>query len=255
MKKKLSILALVFFYICCFNKNKENESEIAVKKHTGPIAIFKWGTESCENTGIYDPQKYSIEEIKNTYALWFPYFGYHLETNAIFESLEDLENLNIKKLTREYNVKKALLNRKVVPLPYWQKLKSKRLKELGNEYELNKITMMAYSDPSVLLHNKYSSKCSQYTKALTSKDTTVLLKAWRNLIEMRKNDGGSPEKIMEDYTKAYHSKDRLLYARMELLTYGWLSCVNGPKTTWADNVNESAFDTIFISIEKKCPEY
>ncbi|MBF4516872.1 hypothetical protein IRZ71_10970 [Flavobacterium sp. ANB] len=251
MKKKLSILALVLFYMFCVNKSKDSDNKKVSIKHTGPVAIFKWGTESSENVGVYDPQKYSVQEIKNTYALWFPYFGYHLETDAYFESIEDLENLNIKKLTREYTVKKALLNRKVVPLPYWEKLKTKRLKELNDEYELYKITMMAYSDPSVLLHNKYSSKCSEYSKALTSKNNGVLLNAWITLTEMRKNDAVSPEKIMEDYTKAYHSKYRLLHARMDLLTYGWLDCAEGPQPTSDDSVIEREFDTIFISVEKK----
>jgi hypothetical protein len=239
----------------CADKTKKPKSKIVLAKNTDNAAIFKWTTESCTNTGTFDPKKYSKEELKNSYDLWFTFSGITLETDANAYFIEDINKLDATKLFLEYINKKALYNRKTVSTPFWDKLKTERLQELEDYYELKKITIEAYSDPSILLNNKYSAKCSEYVKALSSNDTIELLKAWRNFIEVRKSKGEVDEKLKEDYDKKYNSKDHLLYARIELMTYGWFNCANSQiKRIEELDTIENEFDKMFITIKKDCYE-
>lgn len=255
MKKTILILALLFFILSCSDKTEKPKSKIVLAKHIDNAAIFNWATESCENTGTFDPKKYSKEVLKNTYDLWFTFSGMNLETNANAYSIQEINKLDATKLFLEYINKKALYNRKTVSTPFWDKLKTKRLQELEDEYLLKKITIEAYSDPTVLLNNKYSANCSEYVQALVSNDTIELLKAWRNLVEVQRSKNGYPEKVMEEYNKKYNSQDHLLYAQMELLTYGWFNCANHQIKRIEDSDNiENEFDKMFITVKKDCSE-
>ncbi|TDO73253.1 hypothetical protein EV143_106195 [Flavobacterium chryseum] len=255
MKKAILILALLFFILSCADKSEKPKSKIALAKHIDNAAIFNWATESCENTGTFDPKKYTKEELKNTYDLWFTFSTAKLQTQTNAYFIEDVNKLDATKLFLEYINQKALLNRKVVSTPFWNKLKTQRLRELEEEYLLKKITIEAYSDPTVLLNNKYSAKCSEYVQALASNDTIELLKAWRNIVEVQKSKNGYPEKVIEEYNKKYNSKDHLLYAQMELMTYGWFNCANDQiKWIGEDDTMREEFDKIFITIKKECNE-
>jgi hypothetical protein len=255
VRKTALIIIYSFFILSCVDKDKNAENKIALSKNSDTTAVFKWTTELCENTGTYNPKKYSELELKNTYDLWFTFSGIALETNSNAHFIEDIEKLNIYKLMSEYIDKKALYNRKIVSNPFWNKLKKERLQELEDEYELKKITIEAYSNPSILLNNKYSKYCSEYAKVLSSNDTIELLKSWRNLIEKQKSKNGAPEKFMERYNEKYNSKDRLVYAKIELMTYGWWNCGNSKlKRVNDDGSMEKEFNKLFIQIKTVCDE-
>lgn len=255
MRKTALIIISSFFILSCVDKDKNAENKIALSKNSDTSAVFKWTTELCENTGTYNPKKYSELELKNTYDLWFTFSGIALETNSNAHFIEDIEKLNIYKLKSEYIDKKALYNRKTVSNPFWNKLKAERLQELEDEYELKKITIEAYSNPSILLNNKYSKYCSEYADVLSTNDTIKLLKSWRKLIEKQKIKNGAPEKFMEKYNEKYKSKDRLIYAKIELMTYGWGNCGNSKiKRVNDDGTMEKEFNKLFIQIKTECDE-
>lgn len=255
MKKTALIIIFSFFIFSCVNKDKNVERKIALSKNSETTAVFKWTTELCENTGTYNPKKYSEVQLKNTYDLWFTFSGVALETNSNAHFIEDIKKLNIYKLMSEYIDKKALYNRKIVSTPFWNKLKAEKLQELEDEYELKKITIEAYSNPLILLNNKYSKYCSEYAEVLSSNDTIELLKSWRNLIENLKSKNGAPEKFMEKYNEKYNSKDRLVYAKIELMTYGWWNCCNS-KIKRVDDYGSMGkeFNKLFIQIKTECDE-
>jgi hypothetical protein len=60
---------------------------------------------------------------------------------------------------------------------------------------------------------------------------------------------------MEKYNEKYNSKDRLIYAKIELMTYGWWNCSNSQiKRINNDGTMEKEFNKLFIHIETECDE-
>ncbi len=257
MRKTALIIVFSFFILSCVekDKNKNVENKVALSNNSNTTAVFKWTTELCENEGTYNAKMYSEVELKNTYDLWFTFSGIALETDSNAFRIEDIEKLSINELTSEYIDKKALYNRKIVSTPFWNKIKAERLQELEDEYELKKITIEAYSNPEVLLNNKYSKYCSEYAQVLSSNDTIELLKSWRNLIEKQVSKNGSPEKFMERYNEKYNSKDRLIYAKIELMNFGWWNCGNHEiKRVNQDGTTEEEFNKLFLHVKTECDE-
>lgn len=255
MRKTALIIISSFFILSCVDKDKNAQNKIVLSKNTDTTAVYKWTTELCENTGTYNPKKYSAVQLKNTYDLWFTFSGIALETNSNAHSIEDIGKLDVHKLMSEYIDKKALYNRQIVSTPFWNKLKAEKLQELEDEYELKKISIEAYSNPSVLLNNKYSKYCAEYAQVLSSNDTIELLKSWRNLIERQKSKNGAPEIFMEKYNEKYNSKDRLICAKIELMTYGWWNCgISQIKRINNDGTMEKEFNKLFIHTETECDE-
>ncbi|MBF7091384.1 hypothetical protein IUY40_07520 [Flavobacterium sp. ALJ2] len=225
------------------------------KTTSGKTAIFKWDTILCSNIGTYDSEKYTEEELKNTCDLWSTNSGAYLSTNSTPRSQAEIDKLSLSDLTTEYNERKALYSRKVIATPYWEKKKAERLHELEDAYELKKIAIEAYSNPSILLNNRFSKNCNEYTKALTSNDSILMLKTWSNLAEKQKKDNASPEKLMERHLEKYNSKDRVLYAKLELMTYGWWNCANATTyQVYDDGTMEKEFEKLFIKVTSECDE-
>jgi hypothetical protein len=262
MKHPLLLLLSSILLFSCSDKPKKQTEEKEEKETTqisgntksGKTAIFKWDTELCSNTGEYDSEKYTEEELKNTHDTWGMHSGAYLSTNTNPTSAADAEKLT-RELTAEYNERKASYNQKVISNPYWEKVKADRIHELEDTYELKKIAIEAYSNPSVLLNNRFSKNCTEYAKALISNDTILLLKTWNNLAEKQKKNNGSPEKFMERHLEKYNSKDRIQNARQEIMTYGWWNCANAEVYRVDDDgTMEKEFNKLFTNVTFECDE-
>lgn len=255
MNRIVLIIITSFLIMSCSDKKKAKDKLNSIKTSSNTTAVFIWKTELCENTGTYDSKKYSKEQLKNTYDLWFTFSGIALETNSNAHFIEEINQLSVSKLTSEYLTKKTDYNREIIPSPFWNKIKIERLQELEDEYELKKITIEAYTKPSILLNNRFSKYCDEYAQVLSSNDTIKLLKAWKNLVEKRRSENGASEKFMEKYREKYNSKDRLTYAKIELMTFGWWNCGNSTiKRLNDDGSMEKEFNKIFINIKTECDE-
>lgn len=262
MKQTLLVLLSSILLISCSDKQKkqtEEEKETTTsttenKTTSGKTAIFKWDTELCSNTGEFDPEKYTEEELKNTSNLWGMRSSAYLNTNTNPTSDADAEKLT-RELTAEYNERKAFYNNKIISSPYWEKVKADKIHELEDIYELKKIAIEAYSNPSVLLNNRFSKNCTEYAKALISNDTILLLKTWNNLAEKQKKNNGSPEKFMQRHLEKYNSKDRISYAKQEIMTYGWWNCANAAVfNVYDDGSAEKEFNKLFTNVTFECDE-
>jgi hypothetical protein len=252
MKRFIISMIFIAFVLLSFVPIKNNT--LAHHQVVRP-AYYKWSTELCFKTGQYDPKKYTKDQLNNTYDIWMTFSGAALSTPVFIKTKEDISRFDLEKLKGEYLEKKELYNRPIVNSPYWKKIKAGRLQELEDEYQLAKISMEAYTNPKVLLDDKFSTNCTEYVQALTAKDTVSLLSAWSKLVEQQKTKNSSPERLTQNYLNQYNSKDRLFYARRELMTFGWWNCAND-KTYRLNNDDtmEREFDKLFIKIKKDCME-
>lgn len=221
---------------------------------------FNFGTELCDNKGLYDANKYSREEIEGTYKLWFQYSGLLLSKPSVFkpETLQEVRRDKDKilaKLDKDFTEKKKALEAlQVVNDPYWQNIKIQKIQELIQEYEFDKTEILAFSDPSVLLNSKFSKNCENFVRALNS-DEDVMIDEWRKLrIQMSKKNG-SPERVMEEFENNLHAQNRNEYALVDLITFGWGNCANNSiKRTEHDEKMMKTFNALFIKIDSVCDE-
>lgn len=219
-------------------------------------ATFTWHTELCEIKGTYDPKKYTAEQLQNTYDLWFTYASIHLETQSVASEPSDIPKLSLAKLTDEYTKKKQHYNEmKIINTPYWQELKAKRIQELDDEYDLAKTDMQAYSDATVLTNNRFTQSCPDIAKILASNDTMKIYTFWKAFAQAKKNNNASPERYMEIFNSHYNSDQKLAYAKIDLIGFGWHNCVNQTiKRVNQDGTQEHEFNKLFSNIKSKCDE-
>lgn len=256
MKQILLAFLIPLLFISCSDKSKKSEEKPEVSstetiKKTS--SIFKWENELCAFTGNYNSDQYTPEQLENTHDLWFLASG--LSIDASPNAADRIEKLNVDELTAEYEQRKTSLNRKIIDTPFWNKIKKERLQELQDEYELKKLSIESYKNPSLLLNSKFSKNCSEYANVLASNDSVALLKAWNIMAEKQKSNNGSPESFWKTHLEKFNSKDRVQYAKMELKTYGWWNCANGEVYRIDDNGEmEKEFNKLFTNIKSVCDE-
>ena len=220
---------------------------------------LSWYTELCDHTGTFDTSKYTKKQLQDTYKLWFAYSSLALltrdkETDADKYNSFD-SKAQLKKLEAEYkSKKKELKNLALVSGKVWEELRQNRMKNIDEVYELCKINLEAYSNPKVLLKNRFTKYCPDYAEALASKDTLKLMAAWGKLLKERE-EGNSSDSSFDRYKNSLTPEARIAHARSYLLAYGWHNCANRQINHDTPNVNyQEAYGKLFVSVETECEE-
>ncbi|NEM99729.1 hypothetical protein [Pontibacter burrus] len=245
MSKLLStnLFLLAFWFVSCQNRNAANTNVVLEGTNTEEeqeaqhaertyLREFAWQEGLCDYTGYYQSGKYTERQIADTYFL---VFGYNSVTSSNTDATLDepeyytvayIEN-SLKELENNYSKAiKKLQSLDVVPAPFWQEHIKLSILQLEELYQLEKLTLEAHLNPKLLIGTAYSKQCIEYINGLTSEDTTHLLDSWRKLIEYNKSINGYPEGVERRYQENLRSADRLLLARIDLMTYGWWNCAN-----------------------------
>ncbi|WP_160135891.1 hypothetical protein [Chryseobacterium sp. c4a] len=219
--------------------------------------IFNFGTELCDNKGYFDSNKYSKKELEDTYKLWFELSGSLLDTPFV-NNLKDLHEIRnnkdqvLAKLDKDFGEKKAqIMNLKVVNIPYWKDIQKKSYEELVQSYEMEKIQIIAYSDPSILLKNN---TCPNFSKALNSTDEQMFSE-WKKLRESMSKNNSDPQRIINQFNEQLNSADKRDYAIIDLITFGWGNCANNKvHRVSRDEKMNNEFNALFIKIDSECDE-
>lgn len=254
-------------FIACSEARKQPEAEekTPVKASEKPsqsqkdsIAVFKWESELCIHESTFNARLYTAEELKGTRELLWMVGGMLLsEADGTAFNPVQIEDLStVKELDLLYQKKrKALLELKIVNDPFWGGVKKSMLREMKDEYDLTRIGIQAYTNPDILKNNRFSDVCPELIDAITGKDTTQLMAAWKTLVEEQCRNNGSPENVRKRHREAYNRPDRVLYARTELITFGWHNRVNAalPNLAHDEKINRK-FDQLFLETKSECDE-
>lgn len=238
-------------------KEVKTEDTLSVKK-------FEWQSELCEHVGYYKPGHFTVKQLQDTYFLQYTFNSVTaLDTDITIDNPELYNTAyiesSLKKLENNYiQAAQKLKSLDVVPSKFWLEHKQLLLLELEELYKLQKLTLEAHINPGFLIGTVYADKCHDYVNALTSEDSTVLLEAWKNLVEFKKSQNGYPEKLEQEYQRKLKSKGRLLFARIDLMTYGWWNCANEQRK-YVDGFNQEGqmskeFNKLFNRIESVCED-
>ncbi|WP_210462190.1 hypothetical protein [Rufibacter roseolus] len=235
---------------------------LATPEKTDPSNAFSWSTHVCRNKGIFNPNTYSAQQLKDTYYLWFEFNSIVELEDATLDSPDEwtLEYINRKsaKLDADYRkATKRLLGLQLVPVKFWEKVRDLKTKELDESYALKKLTIEAYKTPGILLNQPYSKNCQAYANALASEDSVALFNAWKNHMEEQKKRTLAPDRVEAEFNRQRNSPQRLLYAKVELMKFGWWNCaVDQLKYNGASQEMpmEEEFDKLFLKITDECDD-
>lgn len=215
--KIISTAILVSFYIAIVST-----SNVYAQTKT-----LKWQTELCEFEGTYDSSKYTETELKNTQEFLATIGMIPLFTDATVGEYEEINNLSLEELDKEYKEKsEALKNLDLVKGKYWEMLRQKKINEMNQAYFLKRLTIQGYANPKILLEYKGAENCTiNYAEPLIAGGDS-LIGAWRKVnLDSQKNNG-SPETLQKRFDRENASPDRLKYARIEVMRFGWWNCIN-----------------------------
>ena len=241
MKCKIKFLATILLIISYLSLLAQNEN-------------YKWSTDLCDCSGIFNPKIYSLEQIQNTYKyLWWDEY---LTTPSTAYKIEEIKTLNVDILYQECNEKLTRLKTlKFVESFFWIKLKEARIKEIEETCELKRITMLAYKTPEILKNYKINDKTCDYYRNAIIKGGNEMLDAWKKLHEIQMEHNGSPELLHEKFLEQSNSPDKFKYALIELMSYGWWNCANN-YISHVENSEEfeNEFQTLFSKVKCNCGE-
>ncbi len=187
---------------------------------------FRWTTDFCEFESIYDAKKYTEAQLKDTLKL-FAVGNYRIETDATVWKYEEIQNLSVAALDKEYESKSTELKKlSIVKSAYWESLRVRKLKELKQVYELSRLTMLGYNEPAKLKEAAFAEACVVKFANPLINGGGELLAAWQAVNEDSRRKNGDPERVKKIFEAEYDSPDRLKFARVEVMSFGFWNCAN-----------------------------
>jgi hypothetical protein len=273
MRNTLPLFFLLLLFAC-----QKQGSEVASLEHNhaetaahhdaeaelAGLKKFEWQNEMCESWGYYDPGTYTEQQLRDTYFLWFQFNSVtSFESDVTLDHPELFTHAYIsstsQKLDADYKrTSEKLKTLDVIPIQPWFELQQLAIRHFDELYELKKLTIESHLDSTLLLNNPYTSPCSSYAEALAAADSTVLLDTWRQVVELMKSNNGIPENIERKYQAKLNSPERMLHARIDVMTFGWWNCANRQRK-YIDGIHggrnwEAEFIKLFVKTGNDCED-
>lgn len=215
-------------------------------------AYFEWDDGACLCNGLFDSTQYSRNQIQNTYfhLLMAP----TIQTKATARGIKDIGKQSIQDLDLECSARLSQLDTaQFIETPYWERVREGRTHEIRAICELKRLTILGYANPDTLRSFlPAADTCRFYIDALTAGGEKMLT-AWIKLKEQQKLRNANPERLAGEFERRYRSPEKLDYARLELMRFGWWNC--GNHTVPRLNLNSESlgeFRKVFLSSSCAC---
>ena len=188
---------------------------------------FKWNDELCEFQGTYDSKKYDEVVLRNTLKL-LSHDGFRLSsTGAYVWNFDEIARLDPRKVETEYKeIVDALERLKYVSTPYTDEIKRQKLVEARQLYQLVRTTMAAYTKPEVIRNYKGAEACKLKFGEPIIAGGDDLIAAWRKVNLDSRSKNSDPARLQRRFDEQNASPDRLKFALVETMSFGWWNCAN-----------------------------
>ena len=192
----------------------------------GQVKTFRWGTEACEFSGTYNSRKYSIEQLENTARLMRPgEFG--LDYSVAVWTFDEIARLDVAALDQKYEKAIAELKHlKIVPSPFWDDVRKKKIREIEQVYRLSRATLLGYTDHARLREYVGADSCKTKFAEPVIAGGDRLLAAWRVVNDDSRSRNADPARLKRIFDEQMASPDRLKFALVEVMNFGWWNCAN-----------------------------
>ena len=232
------------------------------------IKKYQWADDLCENEAYYDASEISVQNIEDGFEMFERLTQVNLPSYAPYtpNELRELNNQSIGKLDKDYLQLSARVKR-LTTIPKQMNFdmaffKKKLQQDIINEYQLNRLGLIAYLDIGQAL--KTAPKvCQEYLVPLTQ-SPEKLQSAWMSytLEHIRQQEKIGNTDYRKNAMNRYRSEkaeDDVSYAKLDLVGYAWNNCLNnhyGKQGLNPEQVNKAqqAFEKIVFknTIKSEC---
>ena len=221
------------------------------------IRPFKWQGEMCSYSATYDSKRHNEKQLRNTARL-LTFGNFELTYFPMVFKHEDIRLLDVAKIDHEYRTKIAELKAlDLVPGPYWENVRQKRIKEMDQSYRLRRTQTLAYRDPRVLREYAGAPSCKlRYTEPLIAGGES-LYKIWLDVNKESRKENADPDRVRRDFESHMASPDRDKFAFVEVMGFGWGNCANALveyDEAWREGTYLTQFKKLFIRVRESCEE-
>lgn len=208
--------------------------------------VFEWFEGTCLFTAEIDSSKANYQQVQNVYYTLFqasdlsqPFLAYQPKDTAL---------LKVKNIRFECdNFLKELDQAEYPKGTYWTNMKKAKAADLKEQCLLREKAVIALTDPKALKGTPYSKECARYITAL-EKGGKTLLALWKELHDKEVAEALDPAPITQSFEKHWNSPDKELWAKIEVLRYGWWNCVIQNQKIW---FNETLYHAEFKKLMSK----
>src|SRR5688500_2323941 len=188
---------------------------------------FTWNDELCEFKGTFDSKKYNEVELKNTLKL-LSYDGFRLDSvGATVWNFEEITKLDPNKVENQYkDIVDELEHLEYVSTPYTGEIRRQKLAEVRELYQLVRTTMTAYTDPTVIRRYEGAEACKLNFGEPIIAGGDKLIAAWRKVNLRSQSVNADPAGLQRRWNEQNASADRLKFALVETMSFGWWNCAN-----------------------------
>lgn len=191
------------------------------------VRTFKWTDELCEYSGTYDSKKYSDVMLRNTHRLLL---GQDLQLGSVGTTVwkyDDIAKLDPTEVETKYkDLIDELEHFEYVSTPFTDAVLAARLKEIRQLYQLIRTTMAAYTDPTVIRKYQGAEACKlKYGEPIIAGGET-LVAAWKRVNLESQSKNAAPHLLQKRWDEHNASPDRLKFALVETMSFGWWNCAN-----------------------------
>ncbi|HEX6279791.1 MAG TPA: hypothetical protein VFZ49_07195 [Pyrinomonadaceae bacterium] len=194
---------------------------------TAQVRTFTWSDELCDFSATYDSKKSTQKQLENTRRL-LSSTDLRLDTfNATVWNYPEIAKLDIAALDTKYKALTDELEKlDYVRTPFTDSVRKDRLEETRQLYQLARTTMAAYTDPTVIRNYSGAEACKlNYGEPIIA-GGEELIKAWRKVNLDSQSRNASPERLQKRWDEQNASPDRLKFALVETMSFGWWNCAN-----------------------------
>jgi hypothetical protein len=219
--------------------------------------IFEWRSGMCGYSGEYDTTKYTQRQIIDTYTFCYD-----------FPSMSDrpigfipfrpsqIDSLSVRRLTKLYKrALKKLKNFTLVNSVFWEEQRENEANSLRESYQFDKLTIKAYKKPALLKEYKNADTCSKYIPFLIAGGDSLLTE-WKYFMMEHCKHNGNPEWCVDEYyNKLFNTSDKLKWARIALMSFGWYNCNAYTRKYYKqDGLMQKEFISLFFNFKYGCAE-
>lgn len=214
-------------------------------------STFIYDEGMCSYTGKYSPKKITQNEIQNTLdQLIRPSY---IEAKSTAWELEDVAKLDLEALKAECTTRLSELQTLSFPdTENIVRLKESRIQELNETCEAKILTIIAYESPDTLMSFETEDEQINLFRTGLINGGDDLITAWREVVRIQKSRNGYPERIQAEFEEQFKSPEKMEYARLTVMMFGWWNHVNHLIYHTPEEYVIGQFESLFSKIEADC---
>ena len=203
-------------------------------------ASMSWEDDLCTYRGTYDAKQHQPTQIKNVLQALMQLTSVNLDFRTPYqpEDLSRLDGTALQALESEYKTVKARASGLAMGSDSRAKsIKQQWLAAIDEEYQLNRLVLRAYLEPTETVLKDTPKACQRYLIPLT-KGERGLMAGWQAFNEeqiqaQERLDNGDYRSIAESRFQEEYAADAISYAKINLIGFGLNNCLVDQRQNWS----------------------